>query len=155
MTKPLIWAAKDTLFALDPAAGTLRWRVTVGQITRLFSVGERLFVLNEQGVTCLEEATGAHVGTVRLEFMPSAGLPIGDTLVVAGTKGAACLGSDGSLLWSAKHEFQKGFSMKQLFVCQSSTGQELWREEVGSISRYDNPGLLYDGSASQPDIDSQ
>lgn len=155
MTKPLIWAAMDTLFALDPATGALRWhKKLASKVTRIFTVGERLFALSTHGVTCLEESTGKHLGTVALEFAPSAGLPVGDSLVVAGVHGAACLGPDGSIRWAAKHGFKKGLSMKQLMICEDSAGQELWRESVGSVSRYDNPGLLYEGAAAQPDLDS-
>jgi hypothetical protein len=153
MSEPLLWASKSALFAVDPATGALRWRLDTGRVMRMFPVGSRLFVLTEDGVLCLDKASGARLGQVTLPFVPTAGIASDTQLFVAGTHGAACFAGDGALLWCAKHEHGEGLSLQSHFVCRDSRGAEQWREAVEATSRFANPGLVWSTLVAQPDLD--
>ncbi len=153
---PLIWSAKSDLFALDPATGELKWKTSLpGHIQRLVRLANRLYVLDVHGLTCFDIETGQRYGAIPLEFVPSAVIATGDRLFLAGPEGAAAVSVDGSVIWSAKQEFAKGFTISQNVICTGGDGQELWTEKVSGSSRYDNPGMLFADQVAQPDIDSQ
>ena len=155
MTEPLVWATQHALFALDPETGELRWRYETSKLRRIFRLDDRLFVLTAAGVDCVDVATGHSIGRVPLGFTPTAGVHTGDRLFVAGPDGAAALTTTGEILWSAKHEHAKGFSLKSFYACARGDGTEMWRQECTSPSRYANPGLVLGDQVAQPDIDSQ
>ena len=152
---PLIWATKQAIFAVDPESGALRWRADISELSRLFRLGERLFVLTTAGVSCIDIKSGKPLGAVPLEFQPTAGLATPNRLFVAGPDGAAAVTETGAILWSAKQEFEKGFTTKKSYVCKGHDGTELWKQPVVGSSRYDNPGLLLEEQIAQPDLDSQ
>ena len=154
-SEPLIWATRNTIFAVEPETGALRWRFDIGKLKRLFRLGSRLFVLTVDGVTCLDLDNGRMIGALHLPFVPTSGIASGNRLYVAGPDGAAALTDQGGVLWSATQEHATGVSLKQHYICTNHAGQELWRYDVVSAGRYDNPGLVYGNQVAQPDLDSQ
>lgn len=149
---PLIWSTQRAIFAVDPETGALRWRAHIAGVRRLFRLHERLFVLNAQGVSCLDAGSGEPLGTIELGFVPTTGLASREQLFFAGPTGAAALSPSGQVLWSVKEEAHMT-SERHFLSCEGPDGFPLWREEVRPQgSQPESPGLVYGEQVEQPSI---
>ncbi|HJK95058.1 MAG TPA: PQQ-binding-like beta-propeller repeat protein [Polyangiaceae bacterium LLY-WYZ-15_(1-7)] len=154
-TPPLVWTVKGAVLAVDPATGDLRWRHSVdGLVKRLFAVGEHVALVQGDGLQVLRLDTGELTLTVELPFSASAGIAIPGGLFLAGPEGAAAVGFDGRIRWSAALRWGEGLlDMSRHIVMEDENGLPHWRQEVVGNAPHEHPGLLYDGQVAQPDLD--
>jgi hypothetical protein len=144
------------LVAFDHGGGAVLWHfVAEAAIQRLFRVGNRVLVASGESVVCLELATGRHVGTVGIGFVPDAGLVCGTDLILAdGTSSGAetprvvCVTSDGMIRWRATTATETRGAEN---VLRTYGGDGTKRSEIRYARSGYRAGILYANVVAQPD----
>ncbi len=155
---PLILSLRRTILALDPDHGGELWRHELqGPAARIFIL-ERylLLVLGSAGrqgrLRCLGLDTGATLGEIELGFRPVSGIAHGNRLYLASNDGAACLTSQGAMLWRALVEPVADMSGDPQLVARNHQGVELWRVTAHLVSGADTAGIALGELLAQPDV---
>jgi hypothetical protein len=144
------------LVAFDQPSGAVVWHfVAEAAIQRLFRVGTRVLLASGESVVCIDLATGRHVGTVGIGFVPDAGLVCGTDLILAdGTSSGAetprvvCVTSDGMIRWRATTATE-GRGAENVLRTYGSDGGK--RSEVRFARSGYRAGILYEAEVAQPD----
>jgi len=167
--EPVVVCMGRALVAFDHATGAVAWHfVAEAAIQRLFRVGGRVLCASGEAVVCVDLATGRHVGTVNIGFVPDAGLVCGSDLILAdGTSSGseeprvACVAADGTLRWRATTsseapQAQGGWGasptpQKAESVLRSYGPDGAKRSEIRYPRSGYRAGILFGGVVAQPD----
>lgn len=171
MSEPVVVCMGRGLVAFDQATGAVVWHfVAEAAIQRLFRVGTRVLVSSNESVICIDVATGRHVGTVAIGFVPDTGLVCGTDLVLADgttstseTPRVACVSSEGQIRWRAtaatEAQQQPGGwgqpppgqakSVENVLRTYGADGQK--RAEIRYARGGYRAGILFGGVVAQPD----
>lgn len=168
--EPVVVCMGRALVAFDQATGAVVWHfVAEAAIQRLFRVGPRVLFASGETVVCVDLATGRHVGTVNIGFVPDAGLVCGSDLVLAdGTSSGSetprvvCIASDGTIRWRATTSSEVpaqgggwGSSPqpqpKAENVLRTYGADGVKRSEIRYARSGYRAGILFGGVVAQPD----
>lgn len=169
--EPVVTCMGRTLVAFDHATGTIAWHfVAEAAIQRIFRVGPRVLAASGDSIVCVDLASGRHVGTVSIGFVPDAGLVCGTDLIVADgttsgveTPCVACISSDGMIRWRATTSTETappnpgGFGVapgagpKVENVLRSYGADNGKRSEIRVPKSGYRAGILYQNVVAQPD----
>jgi hypothetical protein len=155
-SEPVVVCMGRALVAFDHGSGTIRWHfVAEATIERIFRVGTRVLLASGESIVCVELATGRHVGTVAIGFVPDAGLVCGTDLILADgtsspaeTPRIACVTSDGMIRWrgTAETDSRGGENVLRTYGSDGAKRSEIRYKRSGYRA-----GILYGALVAQPD----
>jgi len=154
--EPVVTCMGRALIAFERESGVVRWHfVAEAPIQRIFRVGARVLAASGDVVVCVEVASGRHVGTVQIGFMPDAGLVCGTDLILADatssgteTPCVVCVSSDGQIKWrgTTATGTQRTDSVLRTYGADGAKRSEVVYAKAGYRA-----GILYGGVVAQPD----
>jgi hypothetical protein len=154
--EPVVVCMGRALVAFEHSGGAVLWHfVAEAAIQRIFRVGSRVLLSSGESVVCIDLATGRHVGTVSIGFVPDAGLVCGTDLVLAdGTSSGSetprvvCVSSDGSIRWRATTATEARGAENVLRTYGPDGGK---RSEIRYARSGYRAGILFADVVAQPD----